>query len=165
MLGNFSISHLGPIFYGYGVGWQTTVNSWKCNNSQEWVVLCCPSLGMVNCAVTRLEHTGTLSQSHRDNAMLHRSPVRWHSHPQIFKCLHNQHKYWNISVGVSTGAAGTCSEIWNPMIILGTVKNIMIFKVVVNQLDNPVYGGSPTPPQSAPVLLTLKSIMLIHSQQ
>ena len=53
----------------------------------------------------------------------------------------------------------------NPMIILGTVKNIMIFKVVVNQLDNPVYGGSPTPPQSAPVLLTLKSIMLIHSQQ
>ena len=51
------------------------------------------------------------------------------------------------------------------MIILGTVKNIMIFKVVVNQLDNPVYGGSPTPPQSAPVLLTSKSIMLIHSQQ
>lgn len=63
------------------------------------------------------------------------------------------------------GAMGTCREIWNPMIILGTVKNIMIFKVVVNQLDNPVYGGSPTPPQSAPVLLTLKSIMLIHSQQ
>ena len=66
------------------------------------------------------------------------------------------------------GAMGTCRETGryeNPMIILGTVKNIMIFKVVVNQLDNPVYGGSPTPPQSAPVLLTLKSIMLIHSQQ
>ena len=63
------------------------------------------------------------------------------------------------------GPWGHVGRYENPMIILGTVKNIMIFKVVVNQLDNPVYGGSPTPPQSAPVLLTLKSIMLIHSQQ